>query len=94
MEDNEWLDYYSQLRQYKDNLESRFISLVFKQVVVSFVAVTVVLTIHEKIHSSLSGFLVSSVAIAVLIFYYFLTGSIFVRPEELVSLWKKSRKKI
>ena len=44
-----WLNYYSELRLYKESLEQKFLSLLFQQDVVAFSAASIMVTIKEKL---------------------------------------------
>ncbi|MDJ0660473.1 MAG: hypothetical protein QNJ42_13440 [Crocosphaera sp.] len=93
-----WLDYYSQLRQYKESLEQKFLSLLFQQGVVAFSAATVIYAIQDIQKSiaqeSIIILLIGLVATVGLWFYYLLTTSYFLHIRYVSEVMVKVEEKL
>lgn len=78
----DWLRYYSELRSYKDNMEARFVSLLFQQSVLAFGSTSVTLAIQEKLPAPLFALPIGALTAFALGFYAHLVGKYFKQIRE------------
>lgn len=78
----DWLGYYGQLREYKDNLEQRFQALLFQEGFVAVASVTVVLALENKLTNFLLGLPIGAVSTLVIAVYSSLTSKYFRQVRE------------
>jgi hypothetical protein len=82
----DWLGYYGELREYKDNLEQRFQALLFQEGLVAMSAVTVVLAVGDKLETIWPGLALALVAGLVIGVYSGLTSKYFRQVREVALL--------
>lgn len=89
----DWLGYYGQLREYKDNLEQRFQALLFQEGLVAVASVTIVLTLDDKLETIFPGLPVAGVAALVILVYSSLTSKYFRQVREVALMMAHIEKK-
>jgi hypothetical protein len=80
--DFDWLAYYSQLREHKDNLEQRFQALRFQEGLVAVASVSVMTALVDKLTTAWLSLPIGSVSALVRLVYSFLTLRYFRQVRE------------